>query len=361
MAREATICSTVAPKSGLSSAFAAISPGSPPSTGQGPARDAALDFVKGILVLLMVLYHWLNYFGWDFKFDFRYIRFITPSFVFLAGFLVTNLLVARPGQNSSSLALRLFVRGVKLLALFTVLNLGVACLAPSRPSGRSLGLAEFIETIPGCYLNGHNTAFFVLMPISYTLMLAALILKACDLLRLQFLVPTVAVFAVGSVLILWGGQSPMLELLGSGLLGLMIGSALAQRLHRLRPLWPWLALAFVLDVAALTVWGVPYLLQLVTVCVNLGLLYCLGHRLRPGSATARLTSLLGQYTLFGYLGQIAILQLLALAFRLVDLGSAEPPAALVAALLFTITAVAAVDLLRRKSRLVDSLYRLVLA
>ena len=153
----------------------------------------------------------------------------------------------------------------------------------------------------------------------------------------------------------------MLELIGSGLLGLMIGSALAQRLHHFRRLWPWLALAFVLDIAAITVWGVPYLLQLITVCVNLGLLYCVAHWLRLGSSTARLTSLLGHYTLFGYVGQIAILQLLVIAFRLVDLGSAEPPVALAAALLFTITAVAAIDLFRFKSRLVDSLYRLVFA
>lgn len=360
--RASHISSTVTPKRGKLSAFTtAKSHESQHSTGQGNARDTSLDFVKGTLVLLMVLYHWLNYFGADYKFDFRYIRFITPSFVFLAGFLVTNLLVTRPGQNSSSLALRLFIRGVKLLALFTVLNIGVAWLAPLRPSGRALGLTEFFETMPGCYLNGHNTVFFVLMPISYTLIIAALILKVCDLSRLQVLVPAVAVFAVGSVAILLGRRSDMLELIGSGLLGLMFGAALAQRLQNLRRLWPWLMIAFVLEVTALIVWGVPYLLQLVTVCVNLGLLYCLANWVRPGSAIARLTLLLGQYTLFGYVGQIAILQLLAVGFRLLDLGSAGPPAALIAALLLTITAIAAMDLLRRKLHAVDLLYRFVFA
>src|SRR5687768_184813 len=132
-------------------------------------RDVALDFTKGVLVLLMVVYHWLNYFVSPYGFGYRYIRFITPSFVFLAGFLVTNLLVARRNTNSAALSGRLLARGIKLLLVFTVLNLAVAAIEPPRPSGQLQGLASFIDAFPESYVTGEHTSFFVLLPISYTL------------------------------------------------------------------------------------------------------------------------------------------------------------------------------------------------
>ena len=50
-------------------------------------RIPALDFTKGTLVLIMVLYHWVNYFignQWGY---YRYLRFLTPSFIFITGFM----------------------------------------------------------------------------------------------------------------------------------------------------------------------------------------------------------------------------------------------------------------------------------
>lgn len=326
-----------------------------------PRRDAALDFTKGVLVLLMVLYHWLNYFVSVEGFGYRYIRFITPSFVFLAGFLVTYLLASRESQKPSSLSARLLLRGAKLLVLFTVLNLGVAWLAPARPSGRATGIVEFIGSIPECYLTGRNTSFFVLVPISYTLMIAALLQEMRFRFRLPESLPTLILFGLVSGVIISGWRTATLELIGSGLLGLILGSALAQRLPQLRSNWLWLTLAYMLHAVALTVWGVPYPLQLISVCLNLGLLYCVADQLPAESPGARLTSLLGQYTLLGYIGQIAILQLLSIVFRFFDMGSAKAPVALAAVLFLVIAGTAAVDSFRRRSPQVDSIYRFVFA
>ena len=44
------------------------------------SRDAALDFTKGVLVLLMIVYHWANYFLYVDGESYRYLRFLTPSF-----------------------------------------------------------------------------------------------------------------------------------------------------------------------------------------------------------------------------------------------------------------------------------------
>lgn len=322
-----------------------------------PVRDAALDFTKGMLVLLMVLYHWLNYFVSGDSF-YRYIRFITPSFVFLAGFLVTSLLVVRAGPKAEDKSVRLFTRGVKLLVLFTVLNLGVAWLTPSKLPGRS-GPAGFIEAFPAPYLTGHNTSFFILVPIGYTLILAAVLQRVREP-RVRLFAPAVLVVTV-VCLVLAGVRFATLELIGAGLLGLTVGSAIAGRMHHLRRFWPWLVLIHALHLPALTVWGVPYWLQLVSVCLNLSLLYFLGNWLRPEGITGRLMLLLGQYTLLGYVGQIAVLQLLFVASRAVDFGSAEPPIALAMTLLLTAGGIVATDFLRCKSRIIDSVYRFAFA
>src|SRR5579872_386052 len=54
-------------------------------------RVPALDFTKGALVLIMVLYHWMNYFivlDWTY---YRYLHFLTPSFIFITGFMISNI------------------------------------------------------------------------------------------------------------------------------------------------------------------------------------------------------------------------------------------------------------------------------
>ena len=51
--------------------------------GQESSATPALDFTKGALVLIMVLYHWLNYFYGPRGDVYRYLRFLTPSFIFI--------------------------------------------------------------------------------------------------------------------------------------------------------------------------------------------------------------------------------------------------------------------------------------
>src|SRR5271166_4503527 len=60
-----------------------------------PKRISALDFTKGALVLIMVLYHWVNYFiglQWPY---YRYLRFLTPSFIFVTGFMISNVYLSK--------------------------------------------------------------------------------------------------------------------------------------------------------------------------------------------------------------------------------------------------------------------------
>src|SRR5271156_2446840 len=98
-------------------------------------RIAALDFTKGALVLIMVLYHWMNYFmvlGWTY---YRYLRFLTPSFIFVTGFMISNVYLSKYEATAPRLSKRLFTRGLKLLTIFVLLNLARTYIVPALGTG----------------------------------------------------------------------------------------------------------------------------------------------------------------------------------------------------------------------------------
>ena len=146
-----------------------------------PLRNPALDFTKGALVLFMVLYHWLNYFisaDGDF---YRYIRFVTPSFIFITGFVISNVYLAKYELSDSRLPKRLLQRGLKILAIFVVLNIVISLLLSRSHDGRTLFSLFSASNLFAIYVTGNTViagggklaAFYVLVPISYLLVLSA--------------------------------------------------------------------------------------------------------------------------------------------------------------------------------------------
>src|SRR5271168_2859500 len=100
-----------------------------------PQRISALDFTKGALVLIMVLYHWINYFigpQWEY---YEYLRFLTPSFIFITGFMISNVYLSKYSAADSRLSKRLFTRGLKLMAVFLALNLSRIFIVPVLGTG----------------------------------------------------------------------------------------------------------------------------------------------------------------------------------------------------------------------------------
>src|SRR5947209_8358962 len=94
------------------------------------SRNPALDFTKGALVLIMVLYHWINYFigpQWEY---YQYLRFLTPSFIFITGFMISNVYLSKYETAGPRLSKRLFTRGLKLMAIFLALNVARIFIVP---------------------------------------------------------------------------------------------------------------------------------------------------------------------------------------------------------------------------------------
>jgi peptidoglycan/LPS O-acetylase OafA/YrhL len=330
-------------------------------------RLAALDFTKGMLVLLMVLYHWLNYFVADQGDFYRYLRFVTPSFIFITGFLISNIYLSKYDLNDSGLAKRLAQRGVKLLAVFVALNLIISHLVRKTYNGQAIGGDWSWDNLSAIYVTGNTAvgtgkvaAFYILVPISYLLLVAALLL-ALSRYRYIFLYSTVLFLGIVFGLEWYGIKIPNLELLTIGLLGVSVGYMPLARINALSKYPLIVILAYIGNVAAITMWNAIYPLQIVGVGMNVLVIYLWGTTGSDNETLRKPVILIGKYSLIGYIAQIVVLQILYKASHALQLGVIWRVACFFAAIVLTILTVEILHRLREKSPVVDGLYRAIFA
>ncbi len=274
------------------------------------ARIQALDFTKGVLVLFMVLYHWLNYFIGTTNLDYRYLRFLTPSFIFITGFLISHVYLSRHKASDPGVSKRLFTRGAKLLLMFIALNVAREILMSKSSNGTILLYQLSVGNLRDIFVVGNVpvaagkiVAFSILIPISYVLMLSAGLLSIYRHFRYAFHA-TFALFLLCIVIqSLRGSRSPNLELVAIGLLGVLVGLIPDPKLnHFVRHPYLFVSsyLAYLLTIS---VWNVTFVLLIVGVCLTLWGIYLLGLKDAPGSWIQGRIILLGRYSLFGYIAQ----------------------------------------------------------
>jgi peptidoglycan/LPS O-acetylase OafA/YrhL len=345
--------------------------GGPVKVERGPTfnRIPAFDFTKGALVLFMVLFHWLNYFHGPRGDIYKYLRFLTPSFIFITGFLISHVHFSKYGVGSSKLSKRLFLRGLKLLAVFVALNLLVSFLVPDSFVRNVFWARSTLATLDTVFLTarisssgaGKVAAFGVLVPISYLLMLAALLSFACRFFKYSFQAVCALLLLCMVILDLHGVQSANLELVTIGLLGVVLGYVSGDRLKKLFSR-PWMiVLTYCIYMIVITMWNVSLYVQMVGACLTTALIYVVGVQSeRPGRPSGHLV-LLGRYSLFGYISQIAILQFLHAGLGHINLGNAALVTSLVAAFALTMISVEAIDRGRALSKTIDRAYRVVFA
>ena len=327
-------------------------------------RNVALDFTKGVLVLLMILYHWINYFvSLDGGF-YKYIRFITPSFIFITGFLIANVYLTRYRIGDPRLHYRLAERGVKLLALFTILNVVVGALLDRGAGNGMAGVTAFFQNAESVFLtgNGKAAAFSILVPISYVLVCSSFLLVPCRWFKPFLTVFCVLLFAVIFILDRYQYGFGHLELFAVGMLGMVLGGHPVERIDQVAGRLPWLLAAYGAYLAMLVVWNEILPIQIVGVCVNLLLFYAVGLRLSGRGWAARGVILLGKYTLLSYIVQIAVLVILSKLLRrlpLVEVG--RWTVSCVGAFGLTFLIIQATDLGRRRWPWADRVYRMVFA
>jgi peptidoglycan/LPS O-acetylase OafA/YrhL len=333
------------------------------------ARDAALDFTKGTLVLFMVLYHWLNYFvGVEGQY-YNYLRFLTPSFIFITGFMISQIHFQKYGTESLDLPGRLTVRGLKLLAVFVSLNVLIGLALPSSLVRRSFVGDLLASSLVSVFASGNITnyggektaAFMILVPIAYLLIVSA------GLTLLYRRVKYVFHYAF-SLLLLWifllsrhGMHSFNLELLMIGVLGVVFGYAKREQIAALvsRPFV--ICAVYCVYLGAITIWDVTLPVQTIGAVLTTTLIYIAGKSGgEPGMIRGR-AILLGKYSLVGYISQIAILQVLRRFPWFSEQGVMVLLVSLLLGFVLTVVVVELLDWARGKSRMVNRSYQLVFA
>jgi peptidoglycan/LPS O-acetylase OafA/YrhL len=272
-------------------------------------RISALDFTKGSLVLIMVLYHWMNYFVMADGSIYKYLRFLTPSFIFITGFLISQVYLSKYQASRSHAPGRLLLRGFKLLAIVLCLNLALSTV---HLNGLRTRMADWslADTLAAYFTGMAPVAFSVLVPIAYLLILSAGLLPLSQRYKNIFHLAC-AVFIGGALLFeLKEIRAGYLQVFSIGMLGISIGYIPIDRINSLFKHPMTLLIGYLAYLSAITLWDDVYPLQVVGVCLSLAVIYGVGLTNAESNQIARVVVLLGHYSLFAYIAQIVILQLI---------------------------------------------------
>jgi len=325
-------------------------------------RIGAVDFSKGMLVLFMVVYHSLNCLGHE-SLPHYYLLFVPPSFILITGFIVTHVYVPRYGTATREIVSRLTLRSVKLVTLFTLMNVGAGLVFSGRRGGAVTGLSDFVGNWVDVYVMGGSrwAAFEVLLPIGYLLCLSI------PVLWLQARVPAATAWVTAAVIAAclaaerFGYPVYNLYLIGAGLLGMAVGlvpdAGMKAAIGRWGPPLAFYALYWL----AFLLLGDRYGVQLVATLASVALVYTAGSRIDLHRWMPVQVLILGRYSLLAYIVQIFYLQLFKRSPLYGDFGATGAVAVILLAAVLTWATVRVLDRVRGDHALVDRAYRLIFA
>jgi len=232
-------------------------------------------------------------------------------------------------------------------------------MVPYQLSASNLWDIFVVGNVP--VADGKVVAFSILIPIGYVLILSSGLLSLYKHFKYTFHA-TFALFLLCIVTqSLRGSRSPNLELVAIGLLGVLVGFIPDPELnHFVRH--PYLfVLSYIAYLLTISVWNVPFVLLIVGVCLTLWGIYLLGLKDAAASWIRRRIILLGRHSLFGYIAQIAILQVLSAALRQMDFRIGVIGISFIAAFALTMAAVEVVEHAMKRSIIAGRLYKVAFA
>lgn len=323
-------------------------------------RNDVIDFIKGSMIVGMIVFHAVNYFASQFSPALLYVRFVSGGFAFITGYLVIAYYARKWATDPRRVAIRLWLRGFKLVVLFTLINLAISALSIRNFNAVEFGLNQFWERAADIYVygGGRFAAFEILLPIGYLLLLSpivlwfqkwptvlycALILAFAATLFLRMRLDNFAFVLVGAV-------------------GMLVGLLLPPDHISLRGHWQFSVPCLLLAVVALPWLSYSLAGYIAYIVIVFKCVADLSLFLPVQSVIRRLSVTCGKYVLFCYLSHILILQAI---FRLVW-PSRESSLIVLASIvgmtgLLMLLSVFAMDAARRRFQIVDHAYRFVFA
>jgi hypothetical protein len=263
----------------------------------------------------------------------------------------------------------LLQRGLKTLGVFIFLNAVRTFVMPDARGSNMQSTPWTIQNLTAIYVTGNVSlagtgkaaAFYILVPISYLLLLSGGLAIFTRYWKYTFQTACSTFLLAVLSLSLNGVGSGNLELLAIGLLGVVAGYLSIETIKHVLAHKVALAICYLVYAAIITFWNITYPLQIMGVCLNVMIIYLAGSTNSAQGSIGKIVMLLGKYSLFGYIVQIAILQALYRGLRPLTVRSTELAISFLAAFALTIASVELLDHARRKSTIVDSLYKAVFA
>lgn len=323
-------------------------------------RDYALDFVKGFLVQTMVLYHSINYFRGVEHIVLDYIDFVTGSFIFLSGYIVSSIYLQKYGNDWKFICKRLMTRGFKIILIFSVVNIVLNLTLKTNYNKVEMGIGSFLGNLSSVYIygNGRLAAFEILLPIAYVLMLSGLMIY---ILRNRLLVIATVVMLFAYCLL---AESVPFNLLymSIGMNGLALGYT---KLDKRKVFYEGKSniLSTVVLVSlygmAITIFEKSAWLYFLGIIAVVSALFVIGRNLDYSKQLNRTFIILGQYSLAAYLFQIFILQILRRMSWFYSLPVVDVAIAFAITSMFIILFCVSIIYLRQKNNTLNVMYKLV--
>jgi hypothetical protein len=323
-------------------------------------RNTAIDFVKGFLVISMIVYHSLNYFRQG-SFALHYFRYIATGFIGMSGFLITNVIYLKYQADPRRLWLKQLSRGGKLVALFLLLNVLINSLVHRNYTSSEMGIVPFFNHLPTILLKGSSqfAAFEILLPIGYLLIIAPLLLQNPK--RIMGLLFCCLLVLVPYCIITENGaySSYNLFMLTFGFIGILVGLTPTGVMVNLLTKNKYLVLlAFFSYLSIATVTSPSFGAIITGTLSTIAVMFLFANRIKEKNVIKMEIVNMGRHSLMLYLVQIAILQLINRVIKHFDIGDSYK---LIVGFLITLVLTTAIAIILRislrKSTLIKNGYK----
>lgn len=286
---------------------------------RGGVRDQTLDMVKGLLVVGMLVIHAGNLFI-DTPENRQLVYpillgFVSGSWLLISGYIIGLRYRLKFWDDPRAVSRRLMGRGSRLVVIFLISNVILGHFSPAACVG--YGSADRCDLWHVFVVGDQSQAFEVLLGIGYVLLVAPLALRV----PIRPMSALTVVLLIGlSISEVAGFDMPMMAwMMSCGISGIVIGSlASSPVVHRIMAQTWTRSLAAVLAVLTwcgtgmIFVFGVlPYdspAFYVPHVASVLWMLYGISPWVATSPLVSRPLGLLAHYSLFAYMGQMAILQ-----------------------------------------------------
>jgi hypothetical protein len=275
-------------------------------------RNTLLDFIKGACVIGMILYHSIVLFFPD-SFALHYLLFITGSFIFITGFILTGVYPHKYDltRDSRFVAAHLAVRGLKLFLIFVAANIAIMFIF--HDSNNPFIYHEkapwwlFEVFVIGSY---ELAAFELLLIIAYFLCGLGLFFLVFKNRKDPLVYLSIGLFAISNMLLWYGKSYYNFDYFTVGCIGAAFGLVSLQTInafvmkHRMMLIGVIVFYNFLITFTRLY-----FPIDVLTIILNLLLFFIIGDALSNVPYLYDKIVLIGKYSLVSYLSNICFLRL----------------------------------------------------